>query len=231
MVERALQQKSGLITIAGEGTSTTLYTLLDMLTHPSRSIASVEQHIEHRLPHVTQMHVSEVISASGALRAALKSDSDVIALHDIEESSALELAQASSNRCLVLVTLRGTSLATALSIKQKLVRKLCHTCAAPHSLSRSESRILEEQADFTRVLAALRDEGVVQKQAAWKDLQFRRAEGCAQCEGGYKGLLGIEEVSEGGEAPLNCIEDALFKAAQGLTSTDEVVRLAAHVRA
>jgi type II secretory ATPase GspE/PulE/Tfp pilus assembly ATPase PilB-like protein len=74
------------------------------------------------------------------------------------------------------------------------------------------------------VLAALKAEGVVGESVQWKELLFARGVGCSRCEEGYKGCIGLQEILPGGSAqpPLNIVEDGLFKAAQGLTSIEEI---------
>src|SRR5205823_6159142 len=90
----------------------------------------------------------------------------------------------------------------------------------------------------------LKEEGIAGKDAQWKDLLFARAAKCKECEDGYIGRFGLQEVltntstikelllrnSEIGaiegqareEGMLTLAEDGLFKAVQGLTSVEEV---------
>ncbi|MES2006622.1 MAG: ATPase, T2SS/T4P/T4SS family [Patescibacteria group bacterium] len=142
-------------------------------------------------------------------------------------------------------TLRGV-------FAQHVVRKLCAHCKVARTLMRAEAAPLEDHANFGRVLGALKAEGVVDGSTQWKDVEFFDAKGCNECEDGYKGNVGIFEVlpataitkelmltdigEEGGlpagrqgrlagEIPLSIVEDALFKAAAGQTSLDEVASL------
>ena len=80
-----LQQKRGLVVIAGpqdSGITTTLYTVLDLLNRPELLLASVEEDIEYRLPHVAQTEVRADVglSAAAVLRGVLRQDPDVVML-------------------------------------------------------------------------------------------------------------------------------------------------------
>ena len=236
ILQRALHAKTGLIAVlgaAGSGVTTTLYTLLDVLDHPHRALASVEREVEYRLPRISQTQVDESagLSAAAAVRAALRQDPDVLMLADMPEDGVLSLVGQAARRCLVIVGADETAdLPSAdVAVRQRLVRRLCDSCKKEQVLSSAEKRFLEESADFARVLSALKEEGVVERQAAWKEVAFWSAEGCERCEGGYNGFTGLQEVSAGGEAALNIIEEGLFKAAQGLTAPDEVVRVASEM--
>ncbi len=99
-----------------------------------------------------------------------------------------------------------------------------------------------------RVLAALKEEGAVAEGTRWKELQFARGqagEGHGNTAGsGQVGLqevmpitepikelilrgIGVVEIEQEAKAEgmLSIIEDGLFKAAQGITSIEEVARL------
>jgi type IV pilus assembly protein PilB len=241
-VYETLQRRSGLIVVEGpteSGVSTTLYTLLDLLNTPNRLIMSVEEAIEYRLPQVVQTHYGREynISALAALRAALRQDPDVLMVSGTEDESALALLEEAAKRLLVIVGLQHASRsegsgAEALVIKQRLVRRLCPHYRKEVLLSRAESSFFEGRADFGAVLAALKEDGVVSKQTAWKDIPFFKAEACGQCEVGYlpvgaagRGRLGLFEVRlPEGISGLSLAEDGLYKAALGLTSVAEVVR-------
>jgi type II secretory ATPase GspE/PulE/Tfp pilus assembly ATPase PilB-like protein len=76
------------------------------------------------------------------------------------------------------------------------------------------------------VLFALKAEGLAGEDAQFRDVRVARATGCSQCSDGYKGNIGLQEVVVEGETRgLNIVEDALFKAAAGLTTIDEVAGL------
>jgi len=66
----------------------------------------------------------------------------------------------------------------------------------------------------------------VHEYTAWKDIVFHTATSAE----GYQGLAGIQEVLEPafdeGQNQLTLLEDALFKAVQGLVSIEDVVEMA-----
>ncbi len=230
-VHQLLQKTRGLIAVAGpalSGKSTTLYTLIDLAQASHRALATVEDKIEHRLPYALQTEVSKTvgISQAQALRATLRADNDVVMIGEVASEEVATLAREASNRhTLIFAGLTDPALLDHLQpdalISQRLLKKLCRHCREGHTISRAEERALEELANFGRVLSALKEEGVVESFAAWKELTFYRASGCGKCEGGYKGYVGVQEILTPTESPtLNLIEDALFKAARGQTSIE-----------
>lgn len=277
---RMLQKHGGLIVVAGEegsGRTTALYTLLDLLGERGSAIVTVEEEIEHALPHAVQIKVRPELGLTwtGALRAALRQDPDIIMIGDISDSeAALMASEAAARGILVLAGIDSASTADALkrlerlgvsglvlgavlrgAIGVRVVRKLCKKNKDEYRLSRAESEPLELAkedgrmgANLGRVLAALKEEEVVEKDAQWKELTFARAAGCAECVEGYWGQTGLQEVlpatlpikellKEGAsieeleaqarkEGMLTLAEDGLFKAAQGATSVEEVLRVA-----
>ncbi|OGZ06254.1 MAG: hypothetical protein A2845_00410 [Candidatus Lloydbacteria bacterium RIFCSPHIGHO2_01_FULL_49_22] len=131
-------------------------------------------------------------------------------------------------------------------IGQRLVRKLCAT-KEKYNLSKAELDALGKKANLDIVLASLKEEGIVAKDIAWADVPFYKAKPSPECDEGYKGRLSIHEVlhmSSGirelavasasaekieiqarKEGMLTMLEDGIFKAAQGLTSIEEVYRV------
>lgn len=131
-------------------------------------------------------------------------------------------------------------------IGQRLVRKLCGT-KEKYTLTKAELDALGKNANLDLVLTALRDEGIVAKDVNWEDVPFYRAKSSPECDEGYKGRLSIHEVlrmtsgirelavasasaekieiQARKEGMLTMLEDGIFKAAQGLTSIEEVYRV------
>ena len=131
-------------------------------------------------------------------------------------------------------------------IGQRLIRKLAKT-KEKYLLSAEERSQLEKVVDVERVLKALRDEKVVDAKLPWEKVPFYRPKPSTESEDGYKGRVGIYEVlpisssirelvMKGGtteqfekqakeEGMMSMIEDGVFKAAQGLTSIEEVLRV------
>lgn len=131
-------------------------------------------------------------------------------------------------------------------IAQRLVRKLC-TSKKKYFLSASEIKTLEESIDLDKVMKALKEEGVVKEEMSWEKIPFYKAEKSSECEDGYSGRIGIYEVLKitpsikdlvmkkatadeiqaqaVKEGMLTMMEDGIFKAAQGVTTVEEVLRV------
>lgn len=233
-VHKTLLKRRGLVVVGGaenSGKSTILYTMLDLLNVPEISIATVEQEVEYTLPRVAQTDIgASGIGMAAALRAALKQDCDVVMLSRVADTEVARIAAAAAQRgVLVLASTEDKELFSApdLFVQTAVLRRLGgKQIADKRKLTRAQADGLEESADFAGILAALKEEGKVQKDMQWKDIQFARPTSSSDHPDGYNGLIGIQEVvREGSLAGLTMIEDAVFKAAQGLTSIDEVKKL------
>ncbi len=132
-------------------------------------------------------------------------------------------------------------------IGQRLVRKLAANKETYH-LTEDMMKELEEDANMDLVLDSLRKEKIVEKGATWKTINFYKAVAAGAGVDGYAGRIGIHEIlgvtptiqklineratSEDihkqarAEGMLTMIEDGIFKAAQGLTTIEEVFRVA-----
>lgn len=130
-------------------------------------------------------------------------------------------------------------------IGQRLVRKLAKQKIA-YKLTASAIKNLEKHVDMDKVLESLKKEGVVSPKSNWKDVNFYRPKNEKDPES-YKGRMGIYEVLEVTETIKNMIiegktteeidnqakkegmasmiEDGVFKAAQGLTTVEEILRV------
>lgn len=130
-------------------------------------------------------------------------------------------------------------------IAQRLVRQL-----APNSkkyfLSKSELDSLGKTVDLDRVLDLLKKENIVDKKATWAKIPFYKPKVTDDSDG-YSSRTGIHEVLNMSttiedliiksvpsekieeqakkEGMMTMIEDGIFKAAQGLTTIEEVLRV------
>ena len=131
-------------------------------------------------------------------------------------------------------------------IGQRLVRRLCEA-KEKYFLSKAELEKLSRSVDLARVLQALKDEKIIQKNDDWSKIPFYKPKKSEKCEDGYGGRLVIHEVvkvtptiknliMKGAtseemetqakkEGMLTMLEDGLFKAAQGQTTIEEVFRV------
>ena len=131
-------------------------------------------------------------------------------------------------------------------IAQRLVRTLCAN-KKPYKLSSNELKQLDEEVGLKRMLDILKENKVAKPNQDWKDIVFHKAELGAECPDGYKGRLGIHEtmpvtetikelvmknansdmIEEQAkkEGMLTMFEDGILKAAQGLTTIEEIFRV------
>ena len=130
-------------------------------------------------------------------------------------------------------------------IGQRLVRRLDKT-KEKYFLTEDDKKTLDDNVNFDRIVEWLKKEEIVAPNATWKDIPFYRPKESGE-ETGYKGRFGIYEVLEvttpirelimkGATADAIqeearkegmhfMIEDGIFKAAQGQTSIEEVLRV------
>lgn len=270
-IHEATRQKTGMILTTGptgSGKSTTLYTVLDIVNTPEVNISTIEDPIEYQMPRVNQTQVKPEIGltfASG-LRALVRQDPDIVMVGEIRDGETASLAvNAALTGHLVLSTLHTNSAAGAVPrlidmqvepflivstvnviIAQRLVRKLC-AVKERYTLTAAEIKVLSKNVDLNRVLAALKEEKIIDPKGEWEDIPFYRPKKNEESEDGYKGRLVIHEVlrmtptireliMKGSTAAqieeqakkdgmATMIEDGLFKAAQGVTTVEEVLRV------
>ncbi|MBC7836389.1 Flp pilus assembly complex ATPase component TadA [Acetobacteraceae bacterium] len=232
-VYRTLSNSSGLVLVEGSegsGKTTTLYTLLDILSTPHRLLATIEEHIGLHLPHTEQMEVRPEIGLTmdAGLRAILKQDPHVVMIDSIRDTKTAALAASAASRGAFV--LAGTQenfkdAGAKMLLRTRVVGKVCQNCKENYHLSRTEAAPFDGKANFGRVLTALKEEGIISNEVQWKDLLFSHAVGCTECDSGFTGALGLQEVEVGGKiAGLTLAEDGLFKVIQGLTTIEEVTR-------
>jgi type IV pilus assembly protein PilB len=237
----------------GSGKSTTLYTALRTVANPRINVITVEDPVEYRIPGINQVQVNNRagLTFASALRSILRSDPDVVLVGEIrDQETAVISIEAALTGHLVLSTLHtndapsaltrlteiGTEpflVATALEavVAQRLARRLCLRCRVTYT----EPEGVLEALNFPHDPNDLP--------------QLYRAVGCQACSGtGYRGRLGLHEVMvmtdemeqlvvqratgtamrqlavEQGMVSLR--EDGWGKVAQGLTTIEEVLRVA-----
>jgi len=133
-------------------------------------------------------------------------------------------------------------------IAQRLVRMLNPDTKEKYQLSDSEIKSLSGRFELESVLVVLKKEGLAGPKATFKTIEFYRPKGSPDCPDGYRGRVGIHEVLEvtpaikelivGGataaqlekqarsDGMVTMLEDGFIKAAQGLTSVEEILRVA-----
>jgi len=132
-------------------------------------------------------------------------------------------------------------------LAQRLVRKLCDNKEA-YSLSAAQIKEIKKYCDPEKILDLLVQARAVKKRPkSLKDLTFYQPKESEDCSEGYKGRIGIFEVlritesikemivakatadkireQARKEGMVTMVEDGLIKAAQGITSIEEVLRV------
>ncbi|HEC30772.1 MAG TPA: type II/IV secretion system protein, partial [Candidatus Yonathbacteria bacterium] len=131
-------------------------------------------------------------------------------------------------------------------IAQRLVRRLC-TGREKYNLTKEGIEELRKKADLEKILKALKKEKIVKDKETWETVPFYHPVESQQCEDGYSGRAGIYEVLPltsaiknlviGGateemiaeestkENMMTMLEDGIFKAVQGVTTIEEVLRV------
>lgn len=133
-------------------------------------------------------------------------------------------------------------------IAQRLVRKICSNCIEEYKLDDKQVKMLEGEFDMQNIIKSLLKEKAIDKEKPLAEITFYRGKGCEHCDlQGYKGRVGIFEVLEASEAVkdliiesaptekiqdqavtegmLTMIEDGFAKAATGVTTIEEILRI------
>jgi MSHA biogenesis protein MshE len=252
---RMIHSPHGMVLVTGptgSGKTTTLYGALKELNKPSAKVITVEDPIEYRLTGINQVQVNTKIDLSFArvLRAVLRQDPDIVLVGEMRDQETAEIGlRAAMTGHLVLSTLHTNDalstparlldmgaapflLAASLRgiVSQRLVRKICESCATPHELDAPMRAVA--QAELGNL------DGIV----------FKRGRGCTYCNNsGYQGRIGVYELVEMDEAALNALHrgdpiafgeavrrqpgyvslkrSVLDLAVRGITTMDQVMRV------
>jgi type IV pilus assembly protein PilB len=238
----------------GSGKTTTLYSGLQELDSNTLNITTIEDPVEYQIARINQVQVNrrKDVTFANALRAFLRQDPDVIMVGEIRDQETAEIAvRAALTGHMVFSTIhandapstavRLTSMgsepfmaASALTLvaAQRLVRRNCPHC-------------LEEYEPEKETLMAL---GLTTDGSGQDAAVFRRGAGCVSCRNrGYSGRVAVIErmvMSPGlrelvaerrpaaelkelsiAEGMRTLQESGLAKAATGLTTVEEVLRV------
>jgi type IV pilus assembly protein PilB len=250
----AIDAPHGMILVTGptgSGKTTTLYSVLQELNNPQYNIVTVEDPIEYELGGINQVSVRNDIGLdfASALRSILRQDPDIVMVGEIRDNETADIAvKAALTGHQVLSTLHTNDAAGAITrlddmgiepflisssilmtCAQRLVRRVCANCR-------------EEFKPEPEVFAQL---GLEQAETV-----FYRGSGCDRCKGrGYLGRLAIIEALPVSDAIRRLIMKrasaaviknqavtegmktlrmvGIDKALEGLTTLEEVLRVAA----
>jgi len=255
LLKSFLSRPQGMILVTGptgSGKTSTLYSALNSIKSSTNNIITLEDPIEFQLPGVnqTQINVKAGVTFASGLRSILRQDPNVILVGEIRDRETAEIAlQAALTGHLLLSTLHTNDAPGTITrlidlgiapflvassllgiVAQRLVRRPCPACALPQAPT---AELIERVGGAQRLRA---------------DGTFVFGQGCPKCGGsGTKGRLAIHEMLEinnevrdlinnrGSELAIRnaarrngmrtLFEDGLEKAAQGLTTIDELLRV------
>ncbi|MBM3749027.1 MAG: type II secretion system protein GspE [Acidobacteria bacterium] len=227
----------------GSGKSTTLYSALKRINQPDKKIITIEDPVEYQMDGINQIHVNPQIGLTfaGGLRHIVRQDPDIIMVGEIRDRETADIAiRAALTGHFVYSTLHTNDAPSAITrltdmgvenylisstlvavLAQRLVRVICPRCKVP-----AGTRLAPDGSS----------------------IPCHRGAGCDECFGtGYSGRLGIFELMELDDelrrlivrnadaieltaaarrhGMRNLREDGWMKAAAGVTTAEEVMRV------
>lgn len=250
----ALSKPHGMILVTGptgSGKTVSLYAGLNIVNQEGVNISTAEDPVEINLEGINQVNVNAKVGLdfATALRSFLRQDPDIIMVGEIRDLETASIAiKAAQTGHMVMSTLHTNSAAETLTrllnmgvpsfnlattinviVAQRLARRLCSACKKPTDVP---PEALREQGF---------DDDLIQQ------AQLFQPVGCSVCNKGYKGRIGVYEavritpriskiIMEGGNAlELDAAmrdegfpslrQSGLIKAAQGVTSLEEINRV------
>ncbi len=254
-LDEAVYQPSGVLLVTGptgSGKTSTVYSCIHHINNPQISIITAEEPVEYIMEGVAQCSIDPSIDLTfeETLRHIVRQDPDIIMIGEIRDKFSADMAmQAALTGHKVLSTfhtedsigglirLLNMDIApflvssTVVSVlAQRLLRKVCPSCAAPVKITPAQLQRLG--CDFSDIA----------------DGKFMKGRGCNECrQTGYRGRVGVFEllvldelvrdgilekrtsheirsigVQHSGLVTL--LEDGLVKAAAGITTIDEILR-------
>ncbi len=236
----------------GSGKTSTVYSCINHIKNPQISIVTAEEPVEYVMDGISQCSIDPKINLTfdETLRHIVRQDPDVIVIGEIRDLSSAKMAMQSAltgHKVLStfhtedsiggLIRLLNMDIApflissTVVSVlAQRLLRRVCPGCATEVRLTPQQLQRLNCSQD---------------------DLQgaiFQKGRGCTDCkQTGYKGRVGvfellvlnelvrdailaektsyeIRQISIEYSGLVTLLEDGLVKAANGITSVDELLR-------
>ena len=233
----------------GSGKTTTLYASINTIDRKANNLVTIEDPVEYQIMGVNQVQVNPkagVTFASG-LRSILRQDPDIIMVGEIRDRETAEIAiHAALTGHLVFATLHTNDAAGAATrlmdmgiepfliasstigiLAQRLARQVCDRCKKPYQAGPELLKSLGFAAG---------------------DVTLYRGEGCPACKNtGYHGRVGIYELMEINDDIRELIvakasssaikasaaqkgsktlrQEGLIRAASGITSVEEVLRV------
>lgn len=251
-----VKRPNGIILVTGptgSGKTTTLYAALNFLNRPDVKIITAEDPVEYYLPGINQVEVKHSIGVDFAriIRAMLRQAPNIILVGEMRDNETASMGiQASLTGHLVFSTLHTNDAPSAVTrmvdmgvpgylvgssvigvLAQRLVRIICSRCKQKYTPPEQMLEVI----------------GMTAEDA--KNANFAKGAGCNYCQRkGYRGRKGIfemmmvtprirEKMFEGAptqdirkvaisEGMNTLYEDGVRKAKEGMTTLEEVFRVA-----
>lgn len=195
------KRKAGLILIVGgtgSGKTTTIYSLLSKIDIQIRSLMSVEDPVEYRIPLANQQQVNEKtgVTFDALLKASVRQDPDILYMGEVRDTYSAKMGiDFASTGHLTITTLHTSNATTAIFrlerlgvdrtimadavlavVAQTLLKKLCPHCKEIVAISQEEVKMLSPFTDNIPSMVA-------------------HPAGCPKCNNsGYYGREGLYEI-------------------------------------
>ncbi|MGZ8548922.1 MAG: GspE/PulE family protein, partial [Sulfuricurvum sp.] len=251
---KSLQTPFGIILVTGptgSGKTTTLYGALNELRNVEDKVITVEDPVEYRMNLIQQVQVNPKVGLSfaDALRSILRQDPDKIMIGEIRDHETLEIAvKAALTGHLVISTLHTNDAISAIPrmVDMGIEAYLISGALVAIQAQRLVRRICKHCKKEVDIPATLRE---TYKAFIPPETIFYEGYGCKECNGsGYMGremiceVLPITEelsslIARGGskdeifkqakeEGFVGMFENGMAKAVNGITTIDEILRVA-----
>ncbi|MBI4489765.1 MAG: type II/IV secretion system protein [Deltaproteobacteria bacterium] len=253
--KKSVQRSNGIILVTGptgSGKTTTLYSTLAFVNTIEKNTMTLEDPVEYEIADINQSQINPKagLTFASGLRAVLRQDPDIILVGEMRDAETVDVAiRAALTGHLVFSTLHTNDAVGAIPrlldmevnpslmastfiavVGQRLVRKICPHCK---EITMPDDSLLQ--------LVGLNREK--------QEKSFYRGKGCMRCfQTGYRGRVGIFEIlavspaiaqmitqrsssqailkKAREEGMTTMMEDGIQKAARGVTTLDEVIRVA-----
>jgi len=255
-INSLIHRPHGIVLVTGPtggGKTTSLYAGLERINSPDKKIITIEDPVEYQILGINQIQVNNKVNLTFAngLRSILRQDPDIVLVGEIRDRETADIAiHASLTGHLVFSTLHTNDSASAITrlidmgiepflvasslvaiVAQRLIRFLCQVCREP----------------YTPIEDELKKIGI--DKSIIPNGKLYRSKGCGVClDTGYSGRTGIFEIlvmnddvrnltlttTDSTTIKRKAIEhgmttlkmDGANKILRGLTSVDEVLRVA-----
>ena len=189
----------------GEGKTTTLYSIIDLLNKAEVNITTIEDPVEIRIPGLNQIEVEPKASFSNSLRTVLRQDPDTILVGEIRDLETAEIAMQSGqtghyvlstihtmDAIEIITRLRKLGISNydiastvGLSVSQRLVRRVCPECSKEREYTEEEKNQIQKVLDKYKI------------NVNFKGKKTLEAVGCKHCDHtGYYGRIAVFELFE-----------------------------------